>query len=214
MSKFQKFIGMVLLLVAFGLLIPGITEPILVLHGKIDKAELVEFGKQILADDPDVPTFVVSLTEKLIDELKIEGELEAFSKSRSIVGTVEELFKSGNPLVAFLISLFSIVIPAIKLVLLFYSSLVAKSGAPPWIDNFQKAIGKWSMADVFVIAIMVAYLAAVASKDMEELFTLEAEFSTGFYYFLGYCLLSIFASQLLTARKTETPATNIVPPSP
>jgi len=180
----------------------------MVLHGKVDKAELVEFGKQTLAEDPDVPAFVVSLTEKLIDELKIEGELEVFSKSRSITGTVEELYRSGNPLVAFLIALFSIVIPAIKLVLLLYSSLVEKSGAPPWIDSFQKAIGKWSMADVFVIAIMVAYLAAVASKDMDELFTLEAEFSTGFYYFLGYCLLSIFASQLLTVRKIETPAAN------
>ena len=207
MSKFQKYVGMLLLLIAFGLLIPGITEPILVLHGKVDKAELVEFGKQTLADDPDVPAFVVSLTEKLIDELKIEGELEVFSKSRSIAGTVEELYKSGNPLVAFLISLFSIVIPAIKLVLLLYSSLVAKSG-PLWIDNFQKTIGKWSMADVFVIAIMVAYLAAVATKDMEELFSLEAEFSTGFYYFLGYCLLSIFASQLLTVRKADKPVAN------
>ena len=208
MSKFQKFVGMVLLLVAFGLLIPGITEPILVLHGKVDKAELIEFGKQTLAEDPDVPAFVVSLTEKLIDELKIEGELEVFSKSRSITGTVEELYRSGNPLVAFLISLFSIVIPAIKLILLLYSSLVAKSGASRWADNFQKAISKWSMADVFVIAIMVAYLAAAASKDMEELFTLEAEFSTGFYYFLGYCLLSIFASQLLTVRKADKPAAN------
>ena len=75
------------------------------------------------------------------------------------------------------------------------------------IDKFEKAIGKWSMADVFVIAIMVAYLAAVASKDMDELFSLEAEFSSGFYYFLGYCLLSILASQLLTGRKAETQAT-------
>ena len=210
MPKFQKYIGMLLLLVAFGLLIPGITEPILVLHGKVDKAELIEFGKQTLADDPDVPALVVSLTEKIIDELKIEGELEVFSKSRSIIGTVEELYSSGNPLVAFLISLFSIVIPAIKLLLLLYSSLVANSASSRLADNFQKAIGKWSMADVFVIAIMVAYLAAVASKDMEELFSLEAEFSTGFYYFLGYCLLSIFASQLLTARKAETPAANTV----
>lgn len=206
MAIFQKSIGMVLLLVAFGLLIPGITEPILILHGKVDKAELVEFGKQTLADDPDVPAFVVSIMEKIIDELEIEGELEVFSKSRSIIGTVEELYSSGNPLVAFLIALFSIVIPAVKLTLLLYTSLAAKSRASRSIDKFEKAIGKWSMADVFVIAIMVAYLAAVASNDMEELFSLEAEFSSGFYYFLGYCLLSIMASQLLTVRKTQTPA--------
>jgi len=207
MSKFRKSIGMVLLLIAFGLLIPGITEPILVLHGKVDKAELIEFGIQTLAHDPDVPAFVVSLTEKIIDELKIEGEIEVFNKSRSILGTVEELYRSGNPLVAFLISLFSIVIPAIKLMYLLYSSLITRPGASQMIDKFEKAIGKWSMADVFVIAIMVAYLAAVASKDMGDLFSLEAEFSSGFYYFLGYCLLSILASQLLTERKAGTQAT-------
>jgi hypothetical protein len=197
--------------VAFGLLIPGITEPILVLHGKVDKAELIEFGKQTLADDPDVPALVVTLTEKLIDELNIEGELEVFERVRSISGTVEELYRSGNPLVAFLIALFSIIIPAIKLTLLLYSLLLTSSGTPRLIDRFEKAIGKWSMADVFVIAIMVAYLAAVASKDMDELFTLEAEFASGFYYFLGYCLLSILAAQLLTVTKTQAPATSNLP---
>lgn len=207
MSKIRKFTGGVILLVAFGLLIPGITEPILVLHGKVDKAELIEFGIQTLADDPDVPALVVTLTEKLIDELDIEGELEVFKRARSITGTVEELYRSGNPLVAFLIALFSIVIPAIKLTLLLYSLLLKSSGTPRLLDQFEKAIGKWSMADVFVIAIMVAYLAAVASKDMEELFSLEAEFAPGFYYFLGYCLLSLLASQLLTVRKTQAPAT-------
>ena len=63
------------------------------------------------------------------------------------------------------------------------------------------------MADVFVIAIMVAYLAAVANKDMDELVSLEAHFANGFYYFLGYCLLSLLASQLLTVRKAKPLAT-------
>ncbi len=207
MSKLRRSAGVILLLVAFGLLIPGVTDPILVLQGNVDKAELIEFGQQALADDPDVPTLVVSLTQKIIDELNIQGELEVFNKSRSITGTVEELYRSGNPLVAFLIALFSIVIPAIKLTLLLYSSLATRSRTSLLLEKFEKAIGKWSMADVFVIAIMVAYLAAVANKDMEELVSLEANFAAGFYYFLGYCLLSILASQLLTVRKTEPLAT-------
>jgi hypothetical protein len=207
MSKLRRPAGVILLLAAFGLLIPGVTDPILVLQGKVDKAELIEFGQQALADDPDVPALVVILTQKLIDEWDIQGELEVFSKSRSITGTVEELYRSGNPLVAFLIALFSIVIPAIKLTLLLYSSLATRSGASLLLEKFEKAIGKWSMADVFVIAIMVAYLAAVANKDMDELVKLEADFATGFYYFLGYCLLSILASQLLTVRKAEPLAT-------
>jgi hypothetical protein len=207
MSKLRRPAGVILLLAAFGLLIPGVTDPILVLQGNVDKAELIEFGQQALADDPDVPALVLTLTQKIIDELNIQGELEVFSKSRSITGTVEELYRSGNPLVAFLIALFSIVIPAIKLTLLLYSSLATRSRASLLLEKFEKAIGKWSMADVFVIAIMVAYLAAVANKDMDELVKLEADFATGFYYFLGYCLLSILASQLLTVRKAEPLAT-------
>ena len=207
MSKLRIPTGVMLLLAAFGLLIPGVTDPILVLQGNVDKAELIEFGQQALADDPDVPALVVSLTQKIIDEMNIQGELEVFNKSRSITGTVEELYRSGNPLVAFLIALFSIVIPAIKLTLLLYSSLATRSRASLLLEKFEKAIGKWSMADVFVIAIMVAYLAAVANKDMDELVSLEANFATGFYYFLGYCLLSILASQLLTLRKAEPLAT-------
>ena len=209
MSKLRRPIGVILLLAAFGLLIPGVTDPILVLKGNVDKAELIEFGQQALADDPDVPALVASLTQKIIDEMNIQGELEVFNKSRSITGTVEELYRSGNPLVAFLIALFSIVIPAIKLTLLLYSSLATRSRVSLLLEKFEKAIGKWSMADVFVIAIMVAYLAAVANKDMDELVSLEANFATGFYYFLGYCLLSILASQLLTVRKAEPLATTI-----
>ena len=209
MSKLRRPTGVILLLAAFGLLIPGVTDPILVLQGNVDKAELIEFGQQALADDPDVPALVVSLTQKIIDEMNIQGELEVFNKSRSITGTVEELYRSGNPLVAFLIALFSIVIPAIKLTLLLYSSLATRSRASLLLEKFEKAIGKWSMADVFVIAIMVAYLAAVANKDMDELVSLEADFATGFYYFLGYCLLSLLASQLLTLRKAEPLATTI-----
>ena len=209
MSKLRRPTGVILLLAAFGLLIPGVTDPILVLQGNVDKAELIEFGQQALADDPDVPALVVSLTQKIIDEMNIQGELEVFNKSRSIIGTVEELYRSGNPLVAFLIALFSIVIPAIKLTLLLYSSLATRSRASLLLEKFEKAISKWSMADVFVIAIMVAYLAAVANKDMDELVSLEADFATGFYYFLGYCLLSLLASQLLTVRKAEPLATTI-----
>jgi hypothetical protein len=207
MSKLRRPIGVILLLAAFGLLIPGVTDPILVLKGNVDKAELIEFGQQALADDPDVPALVASLTQKIIDEMNIQGELEVFNKSRSITGTVEELYRSGNPLVAFLIALFSIVIPAIKLTLLLYSSLATRSRVSLLLEKFEKAIGKWSMADVFVIAIMVAYLAAVANKDMDELVSLEANFATGFYYFLGYCLLSLLASQLLSVRKDEPLAT-------
>ncbi len=62
-------------------------------------------------------------------------------------------------------------------------------------------ISKWSMADVFVVAVIVAYLAAQATQNMGEIFVLDARFGSGFWFFLGYCLLSIASAQLMPVRR-------------
>jgi len=54
------------------------------------------------------------------------------------------------------------------------------------------------MADVFVVAIFVAYLAANGIKENRALVDFNSQLGAGFYYFLGYCLISILATQLLT----------------
>jgi uncharacterized paraquat-inducible protein A len=64
-------------------------------------------------------------------------------------------------------------------------------------------ISKWSMADVFVVAIIVAYLAANATQQTETLFSLNAQFMPGFFYFLSYCILSIASAQLLDDRQDK-----------
>ncbi len=69
-----------------------------------------------------------------------------------------------------------------------------------WGDRAGKLSGylsKWSMADVYVMAIMIAFLGIRASADTSSLIYTEIEFESGFYYFLGFCLLSILSSQLL-----------------
>jgi uncharacterized paraquat-inducible protein A len=53
------------------------------------------------------------------------------------------------------------------------------------------AIGKWSMADVFVMGLFLAYLAGNAVAGMT------AMLHQGFWYFLGYCLLSVLSAQLM-----------------
>jgi len=164
----RKAFAVLILLAAFGVLIPGVTQPILILDAWVDKAELGEFGKQSLAENPDVPDLLVSLSARLIDDLDLQGQLKVFTKSRSIYGTVQELFQSGHVLVAFLIAMFSMVIPTIKLTILLFTALFPLSSVSHPLRRFEHAIGKWSMADVFVIAIMVAYLAVVATEDTED----------------------------------------------
>jgi len=60
------------------------------------------------------------------------------------------------------------------------------------------------MADVFVVALFIAYLAAKASTTVPgpsspALVVFTAHFGPGFYWFTAYCLFSL-ASQQFTAR--------------
>ncbi len=196
--------GILLMLIAIGLLIPGVTKPILILTGTVDKAEMVDLGMQTLAENPDVPAFMLSLAEQLVTQLNIKGDLPAYHKTRSIVGTVEELYDARQYLVAFLIGLFSIVIPVTKSLLMVISALF-KNSLGQISESITALISKWSMADVFVVAIIVAFLAANATQQTEELFSLTAEFGEGFYYFLGYCLLSILSMQVMAAARGQQP---------
>ncbi len=192
----KQLTGVVLMLIALGLLIPGVTKPILILSGTVDKAEMVDLGMQELANSPDVPSFMFNVVEQLVQQLDIKGDLPAYAKTRSIIGTVEELYNAKQFLVAFLIALFSIIVPALKCLLMMISAAI-KNKLGQISESITRFISKWSMADVFVVAVIVAYLAANSTKHTEELFTLNAQFGEGFYYFLAYCLLSILSMQVM-----------------
>jgi uncharacterized paraquat-inducible protein A len=56
---------------------------------------------------------------------------------------------------------------------------------------FTRSVSKWAMADVFVVGVFIAYLAAKATDN------LDAVAERGFYFFAAYCLLSNLAFQLL-----------------
>ena len=53
------------------------------------------------------------------------------------------------------------------------------------------------MADVFVIAIFIAFLAGNGLQENQGLVDFHATLENGFWFFLGYCLVSILATQLL-----------------
>ncbi len=203
-------IGFIVLFAAYALLIPGLLAPMITLTGTVDKADMVALGKDMIVNYPDLPGFLRQAAAQLLDSVRVEGSIQAYEKTRSILGTVRELADSRNYLVAFLIALFSVVVPIGKGALLVNGfaqrdSVLAGAGA-----GIGHALSKWSMADVFVVAIMVAYLAANATGRTDEIFTLTARFGPGFYYFLSYCLLSILSAQLLAAggrRPASRPAT-------
>lgn len=139
------------------------------------------------------PIMTIDITPKL----PLVGEITLYESTQSIVKTVETLYNNNNKLVAFLILLFSIVVPIVKAVLLLFVLFMRKMKGRKRLYNFVHTIGKWSMADVFVVGVFLAFLATKSNDGFH------AELHHGFYYFLAYCLISLVAIQIMEVEEPE-----------
>lgn len=191
--------GIALLICAYALLYPGLTEPILNVSGTVEKSKLVDVGKQLIEDSPGTPSFVNNMVDMVVDSLDVSGRVNAFDKTRSILGTAQELYANNHLLVAVLIVAFSVLVPMIKALILLSVTLPVSHRIKRILLSISNAISKWSMADVFVIAIFIAYLAGNGIQESRGLVDFEASLGRGFWFFLGYCLVSILGTQLLAA---------------
>lgn len=131
--------------------------------------------------------------------LPLIGKMNLLHETRSILGTVRNLHENGNNLVAGLILAFSILVPLTKGLLLLYVLAFKNGPGRHALFKFVGIIGKWSMADVFVMGIFLAYLAGNTVQGMK------AHLHDGFWYFLGYCILSVLSTQFMRVEKA--PAT-------
>jgi uncharacterized paraquat-inducible protein A len=132
-----------------------------------------------------------ALTLDISPTIPFFGKMAIYHVTRSILGTVHNLYDTGNPLVASLILLFSVIVPFAKGLSLLYVMAFRKAPYRMAIFRFVGLIGKWSMSDVFVMGIFLAYLATGAATGVT------AELHDGFWFFLGYCLLSVASAQLM-----------------
>jgi hypothetical protein len=119
--------------------------------------------------------------------------------------------------VGVLLITFSIFFPLLKIVsLLGYYFNYHHARENPLIKFFVLKSGKWSMADVMVIAMFMAYIGfngiiasqlgqlSSAGQEMEILTTNGTSLQPGYYLFLTYTLLALFLSGFLT-RKPHIP---------
>jgi len=183
-------LGLFLTILSIGLFIPGIMEPMLSLNTEM----LAKLGNS-------------SLSASLVD------------KELSILTTVEELWLAQRFLVASLIFVFSVIIPLIKTSLMGLAYLKRNTLTESKIVGFISSIGKWSMADVFVVAVFLAVLSTNHSETetMRQLtifsFKMNLAVSSetlstvgkGFYFFTGYCLLSLLGTQLYQRGLRQAP---------
>ena len=123
--------------------------------------------------------------------LPIMGNVTFYESTQSILKTISTLHENNNSLVAFLILFFSIIVPIIKAVLLLVVLFFKQVKKRLSVYQFVYLIGKWSMADVFVVGVFLAFLATKSNDNIE------AQIHQGFYFFLAYCLISLMAIQVM-----------------
>ncbi len=132
------------------------------------------------------PMFTITASMSLLGQTR-----EVFRQTQSILEAIRSLWNSGNAFVAILILLFSVTIPVLKAVAFFVILGLRQVAARRRLYLTVRSLSKWSMADVFVVGVFIAFLAAVATDN------LNAVLEPGFYWFTGYCLVSNLAFQLL-----------------
>ncbi|MCB0280232.1 MAG: paraquat-inducible protein A [Calditrichaeota bacterium] len=135
------------------------------------------------------------ITIDISPTLPMLGKTTFYKETRSILGTVELLHKNNNSFVAFLILFFSVMVPFIKAILLLLVLFLKEMKRRNSIFRFVAAIGKWSMADVFVVGVFIAFL-SLKTND-----AVNAAIHSGFYYFTAYCLVSLASIQFLRVEE-------------
>lgn len=140
-------------------------------------------------------TFSPSLGDLLLDaayEYADPGSMDP--KTYSVVGGIALLFTEGDIVVALVLSLFSVLFPAGKLVLLWQILARPKPANQHWIRRLE-TLGPWSMADVFVVSVML-----IAFKSFPGGTTFKVEM--GYYFFLVSVVTSLIATWIVRHKVT------------
>lgn len=154
-------------------------------------------------------------------EFKLMGETISFQnqvlyfKSKSIIEMSKIMLTQGKIkviLVGVLVILFSVIFPISKLfssILLIYKRQFESNKI---ISFLVFKSGKWSMADVMVVAIFMSYIGFTGiissqltqlekiSTNLNILTTNNSELQNGFYFFLSFVILSIGISQIIMKK--------------
>lgn len=138
-------------------------------------------------------------------EMAVLGNVVLQFEAKSILGTVRDLYARGSVFVAILLALFSVVVPVSKLAVSLLALVAPGAAARAACVRFVRAVGKWSMTDVFVVAVLLAFLATSGNG------LTDARLGPGLYFFAAYGLLSI-AGGLALARPAAEPARRPLPP--
>ena len=237
MTKSHRLTVLILLGCSIALLIPGIFAPVLTIRGVLTRDGIAHVAPLMLERgltdetvavlesmmNPSILAFLKATggdVRKIVQERlgpqitaalqKSAGDVEVYEQTRSIVGSVRQLYRVGSPVPATLILLFSVIVPLTKAALVAWAVFMSAAVRRRRTLAFVETIAKWSMADVFAVALFIVYLAAQATTRPTDagaapaLIAFTAHFGPGFYWFAAYCVFSL-ASQQITVRLAGSP---------
>ncbi len=131
-----------------------------------------------------IPIMMMSIHK----EVQYLGDVILTMESKSVLGSIAKLFEGGDYIVGGALLLFSILLPLLKTLSMLFVATFINNSAAHTVVHFFKLLGKWSMADVFVVATFLVYLSG-SKGEMSR-----AEIQMGLYFFLAYVILSMIAS--------------------
>ena len=113
-------------------------------------------------------------------------------ESKSVASTIRDLLGSHDLVLGGLVLLFSILVPLAKAGLVLFAT-ATHGAARDRAVRLVHRVGRWSMADVFVVAVLLAMLAL--GRDPAT----RAVTGPGLYFFAGYCLVALWSAAWLPA---------------
>lgn len=169
----------------------------------------------------EIDARIKELNFELIGKHMVFNDQVIFYQSKSILDVVHILITAGKPdsiFVGILILIFSVLFPITKLL----CTKVYLFGSEKWKKNkviyfFAFKSGKWSMADVMVVAIFMAYIGfkGILENQMEHLnmktdslatiATNETSLQPGFILFIAYVIFGLILGVILKKITSDEP---------
>jgi hypothetical protein len=133
------------------------------------------------------PLVMIGITKAL----PVIGVTTLSFDTKTIISTIQKLYNHKEYLIASVVLIVSILIPFLKTLVLLIYGLLKENGTGKNLVSFINKLGKWSMADVFIVSFLVVFFST--KQDINSTLKIEV----GLYFFLGYVLLSMLGSSLI-----------------
>ena len=158
----------------------------------------------------DIDARISKMSFTLLGEPVIFHDQVLYFKSKSILEVVHLMFIQGKAdlfAVGILVLLFSVLFPLSKIMSALLMLYIPSVREKKWARFLVFKTGKWSMADVMVIVIFMAYIgfSGILTEQLNQLehmnpgldilTTNESSLQTGFYMFTAFVLLGLLISE-------------------